>query len=943
MTDTQTRWVSSEHRRSELLEFVVNGGTWDDALREMPVSEPTLVKWRQRFPSWWVQIRAALDASRGTAQLARLDGDRPSFVEFRRRWFGMETPWFQAELVQRLKTAPRGSFTLVLLHPEAGKGGPLSLLMPVPWGSGWCKLGDMKIGDHVFGRDGRAHHITAIHERGVLPMRRVHFSDGTSLDCDPEHLWYVKDRNRGTQRNPKVHWEGVMSTTELEQAKRGPRPRFSVPLCDPIQMPEAQLLIDPWLLGYWLGNGTASGAALSCHSDDAEYVAERVAALGYPVSISEDRSANGSTVRPRDLRVQLRALGVLDHKHIPHAYQWASERQRRELLAGLLDSDGTVSNGPKAAAEVGFKDNDLADATEHLLRSLGIKVGRSERQAWYNVNGERKYTGTFHRLLWTMHECLFSSPRKRAMWTPPKPQGDRARWRYITKIETIDDAEVRCITVDSPDSLYLAGEAFHVTHNTSTIEQWIVEELVHDPTLRFLFATSDKPKSQKRIQQVQRILSPDGPYPEMVNEFGPFKPEQGLGGYQPWTKQYFNVVGKQDSEERDYSVSAAGIEENIQGARCDWLVFDDIQDIKSLNRTGKMMERIRQEWLTRPGPLGRVLGIGTRVGPGDIWEELEESGLVTEVIKYPAILEGYDDWPKPTSKRPECLPPPTCRFLFPERYTPQDYLHMRFTAGEVAWERNYMQKGTDAQSQPFTKAIVMAHADPIRSVNMTPEQFCRNYPDARHLVLSLDPGFGVNAVMLSCLLPGSMVVLDGRLDEGLTSNADIAMVCREMLAKWCIGPLQATHLVIEDKAFQRGLLKDDQMRQIAVDYGCQLVPYTTGREKNDPDVGIPSLVAAFEQGRIVLPAAVDDATDRFINELVRQFERWRPRVSGAVLKQDYVMVCWFTFLRWRKMRAHLDTLGDNPDRSNNYSPFKVAGLPYAPTQIVMPSGFGARR
>ena len=41
----------------------------------------------------------------------------------------------------------------------------------------------------------------------------------------------------------------------------------------------------------------------------------------------------------------LRTLGVLGDKHIPLGYLRASEEQRRALLAGLLDTDGTVTTG----------------------------------------------------------------------------------------------------------------------------------------------------------------------------------------------------------------------------------------------------------------------------------------------------------------------------------------------------------------------------------------------------------------------------------------------------------------------------------------------------------------------------------------------------------------------------------------------------------------------
>lgn len=479
---------------------------------------------------------------------------------------------------------------------------------------------------------------------------------------------------------------------------------------------------------------------------------------------------------------------------------------------------------------------------------------------------------------------------------------------------------------------------------TTVIEEWAAWKLTYDRSYRLLFATSDREKSSKRVQRIQSIFSPDGPCPDLVRDHGPFKPEQSAeAGYMPWTKQFFNIQGKELSDERDYNIEAQGIDYQVAGARCDALVFDDIQSLPSLNRTRSMLDKIRQDWLTRPGSLGVVFGIGTRVGPGDIYEALIEEGLVDRVVTYPAVVSGYESWPTPKTKGDEYLPPSSVEFLWPERYTPKNYLVMRKNAGEVGWERNYMQKGADAASQAFTIAMINDHSDKLRSVNTRAEDYALANPDATQLVLALDPGFGVNATMVAGLHPQGMNVLDGRFDRKLQNNGDIARVLEELLAKWSIAPLQFTHLIIEDKAFQRGLLRDDDFRTLASRYGFQIVPYTTGGEKNDPNIGVPSLSAAFEQGRIVFPGADDIATQQFMTMVRSQFTKWRPNVKGNVLTQDYVMTTWFAFIRWRKMRAYLDQLavvdrgGYGPSAPLQHQ-FRGQGLPYAPTPLLTITG-----
>ena len=73
----------------------------------------------------------------------------------------------------------------------------------------------------------------------------------------------------------------------------------------------------------------------------------------------------------------LRTLGVLGKKHIPTAYLRASEAQRRSLLAGLLDTDGTVA--PSGAVQFCVTSRRLAEDTRELIVSLGYRCSLTTR------------------------------------------------------------------------------------------------------------------------------------------------------------------------------------------------------------------------------------------------------------------------------------------------------------------------------------------------------------------------------------------------------------------------------------------------------------------------------------------------------------------------------------------------------------------------------------
>lgn len=477
---------------------------------------------------------------------------------------------------------------------------------------------------------------------------------------------------------------------------------------------------------------------------------------------------------------------------------------------------------------------------------------------------------------------------------------------------------------------------------TTIIEDFIGWKLAYDKDFRVLVGCSVPGLAAKRVQRVQNRMSPDGPFPEYVRQHGPFEPDKNKKeGYQPWTKAYFNIQGKGANDSREYNVEARGIFGAIAGARCDLLILDDIQEYKTLSQTEKLLTTVRQDWLSRPGAKGVTIVIGTRVGPDDLYQRLQEEGLCTKVISYPAIIEGEELWPDPV-KKDDPLPPFGVKFLWPERYTPHEYKIMRVNAGPVAWERNYMQRGTSAAAASFSVDMIEGNADVTRSVNIAPSEFRIRLGMSPVLTCALDPGYGVNAVMVGAMTPNALLILDGRRDTTLTNTHAIASVVGELLAKWHSpeNDMRFRSLVIEDKAFQRGLLRDDSILSLRDKYGLSLVPHQTGSEKNDPAIGVPSMAAGLERGQIILPHSSDPATVQFYDQIKKELLSWRPGVRGNRLTQDMVMVMWFLWMQWRKHRETLDALASIRVDGGG---FRVRGLPYAPTATSLITTPGGRR
>lgn len=369
----------------------------------------------------------------------------------------------------------------------------LGTMIPTP--SGWTTMGELAIGDTVFDEAGRPCKVTGTYEVPDASAWRLEFSDGTHIDCDEDHLWVTwteEDRkahgrclytdsnsvpdNWPVWRSRRGRGPEVRRTAEVLQTLTRRNGAFSgnhsIPLPGALQMPDADLPVDPYTLGAWLGDGTANDSSITVATGE-EQIVDEIRSAGYQV-----RERPGAR-RPCTglygvigLITQLRTMDLQRNKHVPERYLRASAAQRLALLQGLMDTDGGFHS---AGQQVVFRNTNerLADAVVELARSLGQKPVKTKgRSPAVGVKGSKSgpANGIDYGPSYTVTFCptiqVFRLARKAALWNTKTGAGARLFHRFITRAIKIDDRPMRCITVDSPNSMYLAGEAMIPTHNT---------------------------------------------------------------------------------------------------------------------------------------------------------------------------------------------------------------------------------------------------------------------------------------------------------------------------------------------------------------------------------------------------------------------------------------------------------------------------------------------
>ncbi len=375
----------------------------------------------------------------------------------------------------------------------------LDLATRIPTPAGWATVGDLTPGDLVLGVNGQP-----VKVRRLTPVQtpevcyRVMLSDTELIVTDAGHKWMVqpKEKNGTGYLKPRV-----LTTHEMFEAQaRDPKIQWRLPRVAPVELPEADLPLDPYILGQWLGNGNVGQVYINVRTELAEPTLERVRETLPDARYLDGTISNGSlrrlslgrgraTGRGSGIQCQARraleGLGVFHEKAIPLKYLRGSVEQRLDLLRGLMDSDGYLDKRGAVAQFCNTSEN-LIMGTMELLNSLGYVPRLSFNAPKVNPQTGKPYTPgakvTFRARPDLNPFLVRNADRVAAVKVPV--------YRRITSIDEVEGRAVRCIEVDAEDHLFLAGPTMAPTHNChqQAIRERRGKESISSPEvfLRFL-------------------------------------------------------------------------------------------------------------------------------------------------------------------------------------------------------------------------------------------------------------------------------------------------------------------------------------------------------------------------------------------------------------------------------------------------------------------------
>lgn len=427
-------------------------------------------------------------------ETSKLDEDLDEIIEDAHKGLEIGMPLKSPILSEEIGGWINGQVYIMGGLSGSGKAQPLE--SKVLTKDGYKKMGDIKVGDWVFGEDGKLHEVIGVYPQGVKSVYEVVFSDGSKTQCCDEHLWNIQ--------NPYQRTKNEYSTLSLKEIMKNPLYKIGksgykkwqvyIPMTKPVEFEKKQVPMDAYLLGVLIGDGGISETKVTftnIESDIVERVEKglnKINATLSPTSLGKCYKENEYFVRSvgdinyirndyyKTLYMQiLDRLGLINkhsyEKFIPKEYLFNDIDTRLDVLKGLIDTDGEV-NGSGYIFNTTSKQ--LALDVQFLVHSLGGTAKISNRQTYYTYKNKKRKGRKSYRLNIKMPRniSIVNSKKHKKKFK----QGQTESRRTMREINYIGEKECQCIMLDSPSHLYLTDDMI-VTHNTTVTQEVVLSSV----------------------------------------------------------------------------------------------------------------------------------------------------------------------------------------------------------------------------------------------------------------------------------------------------------------------------------------------------------------------------------------------------------------------------------------------------------------------------------
>lgn len=448
----------------------------------------------------------------------------------------------------------------------------------------------------------------------------------------------------------------------------------------------------------------------------------------------------------------------------------------------------------------------------------------------------------------------------------------------------------------------------HAKSTTITVN-YSTFRVAMDPNVRIIIVSKTLYKAREFIYAIKQRLS----HPRWLKMQQMYGPE---GGWKEdadtWrTDTVYLGSETRDSSEKDPTLQALGMGGQIYGARADLIILDDCITGANAHEWEKQIKWLQQEVITRLGKNGKLLVVGTRVAPSDLYRELRNpehwSGGRSPFtyLGMPAVLEldkKPEKWVTLWSKsdRPwdgdEDVEPDE-NGLYP-KWDGQALFSRRSEVTPSTWAMVYQQEDVSSDSI-FPPLCVQGAVNGMRKVGILNPGAPGHPQDygSRRVIIGIDPAMSGNTAAVAVAVDmdtKKRYILDV---ENMTEPTPEKI--KDLIQDWTV-KYQPNVVVAEKNAFQLFLTKDASIRDFLASRGVQFREHFTGNNKWDVGFGVASMASLFGTHNeskfikgtnlIELPSSNNSEG---VKALINQLITWKPDAHKRQ-KTDCVMALWFT-------------------------------------------------
>ena len=481
--------------------------------------------------------------------------------------------------------------------------------------------------------------------------------------------------------------------------------------------------------------------------------------------------------------------------------------------------------------------------------------------------------------------------------------------RFLHPAMTYEKAATNRVLINVPPE--------HAKSTVLTIN-YVTYRLAVDPNVRIIIVSKTQGMARKFLSAIKTRLS----HPNWTKLQVSFGPNGGYKADSPtWSADMIYLGAGRDSGEKDPTVQALGFGSQIYGARADLIILDDVVMNANAHEWEKQIEWLQKEVITRLGRHGKLLIVGTRVAPIDLYKMIRDGDQWTggkspfTYMAMPSVLE-FDENPKnwktlwPWTDRAEGdKDEPNEQGLYPKWDGPSLFTRRSEVAPSV-WAMVYQQEDVQSDSI-FSPTIVAGCVNGMRKRGPLRKDTA-GHPkniDSTYTIIGFDPAVTGRSAFVAVSYnraDGKIYVLD------CVNMVDPSPQKENALIKEWVERFKPQEFRVEINAHQKYYAMDTELRDYLASYGCQLNSHFTGKNKWDVGFGVASMASLFGSARdgrfqdnnlIELPS---NEGSEGLKSLVQQLIIWKPDTKNPT---DCVMALWFAVIRCRELMQTSSRIG----------------------------------